>query len=77
MKIITVMIIMAVYLGSVFALIELILMVINQKISRNKRRFILVLQLVIEMKIIMTVTLIILVNLQSVKVMDMKRNKII
>lgn len=60
-----------VYLGSVFVLIELILMAINQKTTRNKRRLIPVLLLVIEMKVIITVTLTILVSLRSVKVMGM------
>ena len=63
------MIIITVNLGSVFVLIKLILMVINQKLNRNKRKIIPVLLLVIEMKKIMTVTLTILVSLRSAKVM--------
>ena len=69
-KIINVMIIITVYQENAFVLIELILMVTNQKIANNKRRPILVLLLVIEMRVIIIVTLIILVSLQSVKVIS-------
>jgi len=69
-KIINVMIIITVYQENAFVLIELILMVTNQKIANNTRRPILVRLLVIEMRVIIIVTLIILVSLQSVKVIS-------